>query len=211
MHAKFRRNAAHLYRSHWTPKGAAGNTHGYASQEYVGSLALTCTVVPEALVQLLSDDERRYVDDAICRPARESAIKAKLDAEVHEADPSWRLEQAIQLIREAADRGAGRRVSKDLAHRLSHVVSTLQSEPAVAPSSPKEQPRPDAMEEALRAVQAATSAVRAGTYGSAPDTGARNTRTYRVWMQIYEAVCGRGDESLMRALQARGFAKSRQQ
>lgn len=70
------------------------------------------------------------------------------------------------------------------------------------------------MPDALNAIRVAAAAVRSGTYGRAPENGVRSTRPYRLWSEIYEAVCGTdGDPSsgsLLRALQDRGFAKSRQ-
>lgn len=209
MHAKFRGHTAHLYRSHWTPKGAAGNSHGYSSQKYVSSLPLACTEVPDALRELLTDAELGYVDAAVCSPAREAAAAVQRALIARDADPVWRIEEAQRLVMEAAERSCNHQVSEVRIQRLMQVARSVRTD-ATQPVAKAQAPCIDAMQEALKAVKAAISAVEAGEYGKAPQTGARNTTTYRVWMQIYEAVCGRGDSSLMRALQARGFAKSRQ-
>ena len=64
------------------------------------------------------------------------------------------------------------------------------------------------LEEALAAIKAAAEAVRNGEYGRAPVEGARSTRAYRLWSELYRAV--EGDErSLLRALQEKGFVKVR--
>jgi endo-1,4-beta-mannosidase len=79
--------------------------------------------------------------------------------------------------------------------------------PPLATSAPRERPQ-DALSQALNAVRAAAQAVREGAYGRAPASGVRETRTYKLWAEMVEAVDG-GQGSLLRALQDRGFAKTR--
>jgi hypothetical protein len=65
------------------------------------------------------------------------------------------------------------------------------------------------LRDALAAIKAARDAVLAGRYGTAPAEGVRATYPYKKWAEIFEAVEGTGSDSLMRALQAKGFAKTR--
>ena len=78
------------------------------------------------------------------------------------------------------------------------------------PASPTPAPRHATVKLAvtLVALKAAAEAVRNGEYGKAPVEGARSTRAYRLWSELYRAV--EGDErSLLRALQEKGFVKWR--
>lgn len=209
MHKKTRRQTAYLYRSHWTPKGAGGNTHGYSTQTYVGSLPLSSTAVPDKLRALLSAEEQRYVESSICLPAREVAAREHRDAEQRRVDPVWRLEEAERLVVEAAQRSAERRVAVARVRRLQDALASVQLMAPPEPAKSAER-RSDALQEALVALRAAAAAVRDGAYGHAPETGIRSTRTYRLWSEIYDTVSGDDSTSLLRALQARGFAKSRQ-
>jgi len=214
MHKKVRGKTAYLYRSSWVPKGASGNTHGYSVQTYVGSLAVDSTSLPKDLEALLTDDERLYVETVVCRPAREAADQARKASEQREVDPLWRLTEAARLVGDAAECSQRRRVPRQRVQEVSDALGRVQLlEPAEVKTPPQEK-RPDPLLEALGAVRAAAAAVRAGSYGRAPETGVRSSRPYRLWSDIYEAVCGTDGEtsngSLMRALQDRGFAKSRQ-
>ena len=47
-----------------------------------------------------------------------------------------------------------------------------------------------------------------GELGRAPDRAVRNTKTYQLWSDLYDATCGE-TASLLRALQEAGFVKSR--
>lgn len=212
MHRKTRGQTAYLYRSRWVPKGTDGNTHGYAVQSFVGSLPITACSLPDDLALRLTDAERQYVESAICRPAREAAEQARREAEQREADPLWRLSEAARLTTEAADRSQRRRVPRQRVQDVTEALGRVQLlDPVETKSQDK---RGDPLQDALTAVRAAAVAVRGGTYGRAPETGVRSTRPYRLWSEIYEAVCGTdggpSNGSLMRALQDRGFAKTRQ-
>ena len=212
MHKKTRGQKAHLYRSVWVPKGADANTHGYAMQKFVGSMPLDAGSLPDELASRLSEPERAYVETSICRPAREAAARAQREAEQRETDPLWRLAQAAGLIAEAADRSQRRRVQRQRVIELADALDRVQLlDPAEVKTSEK---RVDSLQDALTAVRTAAAAVRGGAYGCAPEAGVRSTRPYRLWSDIYEAVCGAdggpNSGSLMRALQDRGFAKTRQ-
>lgn len=213
MHKKTRGRTACLYRSRWVPKGTDGNTHGYAVQTFVGSLPVDACSVPDELASRLTEQERRYVEASICRPAREAAEQARREAEQREADPLWRLAEAARLVDESGQRSQQRRVPRA---RVEAVQDALMRVHVLDPVDARPAPdkRADPLQEALTAIRAAAAAVRAGAYGRAPETGVRATRPYRLWSDIWEAVSGTDggptNGSLMRALQDRGFAKSRQ-
>ncbi len=211
MHLKFRRNQALLYRSVWVPKGSAGNTHGYSRQAYVGSLPVATEAIPDALRERLSDAERAFIDAKICGPAREAAERQRVEDEVRERDPGWRLEEAQRLVREAAARSAGMPVS---ATRLADLQDALAGVKADGPAPPAAKTNGktaevDPLQLALAAVQEAARAVAAGRYGKAPAEQVRSTRTYRLWADLWAAVEGETEGSLLRALQDRGFVKRR--
>ncbi len=222
MHIKFRSARAILYRSLWVPKGTCGNTHGYSVQNYVGSLPLESIEVPTDLAALLSIEEVATVDSRVCAPARRAADEAKRTAERREADPIWRLEEAARLIAEAAIRSEKGVVPDSKLAAIQTAVAAVKSvsqfrpaavvppapiaaKPAVTPATE----RADALRDALEAINAARVAVLAGSYGSAPKEGVRTTYAYKKWADILQAVTGTTGDSLMRALQTRGFAKTR--
>ncbi|MBL0719734.1 hypothetical protein JI742_07515 [Piscinibacter sp. Jin2] len=213
MHTKTRGQTAYLYRSTWVRKGTRDNTHGYSLQTFVGSIRRDAFVLPDDLAAKLTEGERAYIEATICRPAREAAERARREAELHEADPLWRLAEAGRLASEAAERSRSRRVHRQRVMDVSEALAKVQViDPVETPRAPDK--RADPLQDALVSIRAAAAAVRGGAYGRAPETGVRSTRPYRLWSDIYEAVCGTdGDAvggSLMRALQDRGFAKSRQ-
>jgi len=213
MHKKVRGKTAYLYRSSWVPKGTNKNTHGYSQQTFVGSLPVHACSLPDELASRLAEPERAYIEATICRPAREAAERARRENEHREIDPLWRLAEAARLAGEAAERSQRRRVHRQRVQEVTEALARVQLlDPPVETKAPEK--RTDPLQDALGTIRAAAAAVRSGAYGRAPETGVRATRPYRLWSEIYEAVCGTdGDPSsgsLMRALQDRGFAKSRQ-
>jgi hypothetical protein len=214
MHMKVRGKTAHLYRSRWVPKGTNGNTHGYAVQSFVGSVPVDACSLPDELASRLTEQERSYAAKAICRPAREAAERARREAEQREADPMWRLVDAARLVSEVVERSQRRRVPRVRVQELTEALSRVQLLEPLEVKGPVQERRSDPLQDALTTVRAAAAAVRNGNYGRAPETGVRSTRAYKLWSEIYEAVCGVDggptSGSLMRALQDKGFAKSRQ-
>lgn len=213
MHKKTRGRTACLYRSRWVPKGTDGNTHGYAVQTFVGSLPIDACSLPDELASRLTEQERLYVEASICRPAREAAEQARREAEQREADPLWRLAEAARLVDESGQRSQQRRVPRARVEAVQDALLRVQVlDPVEVRPGPDK--RADPLQDALTAVRAAAAAVRGGAYGRAPENGVRSTRPYRLWSDIWEAVCGTDggptNGSLMRALQDRGFAKTRQ-
>jgi hypothetical protein len=207
-----------LYRSSWVAKGAAGNTHGYSTQTFLGSLAVDAFELPIALVGILSDVELDYLEAKIFRPARLAEDSRMKEVERHSKDPIWRLDEAVRLSAEAA-------VFSELALVPNSKVSAVHAElakvrtisPVLALSNseanmclpPPEPNRSDPLREALVAIKAARDAVNAGRYGKAPAEGVRATYAYRTWAEIFEAIEGAGSDSLLRSLQSKGFAKTR--
>ena len=222
MFIKTKRTLALLYRSAWVAKGTCGNTHGYSVQNYVGSLPLESIEVPPDLAALLTSEELALVDSKVCGPARRAADEAKRSAERREADPIWRLEEAARLIAEAAIRSEkgvvpdSKLAAIQTAMAAVKSVSQFRAAVVVPPAPIAAKPafttiteRADTLRDALDAINAARVAVLAGSYGSAPKEGVRTTYAYKKWADILQAVTGTTGDSLMRALQTRGFAKSR--
>ncbi|SCC92495.1 conserved hypothetical protein [Thiomonas sp. X19] len=209
MHIKHRRARALLYRSVWVPKGSAGNTHGYSRQAYVGSLPVATEAIPAALRERLSDAERAFIDAKICGPAREAAERQRVEDEVRERDPGWRLEEAQRLVREAAARSAGMPVSATRLGALQDALSGVKTDGSAIQMPTNAKGTDDPLRSALAAVQEAARAVATGRYGNAPAEQVRSTKTYRLWADFWEATQGEGEASLLRALQAKGFVKRR--
>ncbi len=207
MHIKQRRGRALLYRSTWVPRGAVGNTHGFTKQFYAGSIALDATAVPEALREHLSEDDVAFVEDKVCRPARERIAQQLREAEQRERDPAWRVAEAARLVEEAVERSAERPVAAVSVTQLREKVERLRV--AGDQAKPRAGPAADPLAEAVSAVRAAAQAVANGRYGKAPAEQVRTTRAYRMWAELLELVQGNTDASLLRALQATGFVKKR--
>jgi hypothetical protein len=211
VHKKIRGKTATLYRSSWVPKGTSGNTHGYAVQNYVGSIPVDSQDIPAALRELLTPDEITYLMSTICIPAVEEATRLKRRTELRERDPCWRLDDAARLVGDAALRSAdwpvpGAKTAAVLASLL-QVRTTDASSAGVAQALSD---KSDPLTAALAMLKTAVQAVTKGHYGSAPTEGVRSTQTYKLWAEIFETVTGSETGCLMRALQDKGFAKTRQ-
>jgi hypothetical protein len=203
-----------LYRSSWVPKGANGNTHGYSTQQFVGSLPVDSPKLPADLADMLSVEEVALLEAKVFQPARLAAEKARRSAEHHEDDPVWRLEEATRLTLEAASRSERGAVPNAkvaaVQSALANVRTIVQVQPTpTAPVQLPELSKADPLKELLAAIQAARRAVLDGRYGTAPSEGVRSTYAYKMWADIFEAVGGSGGSSLMNALQTKGFAKTR--
>lgn len=214
MHLKLRGNRAMLYRSSWVPKGTNGNTHGYSVQQFVGSLPVDSPKLPADLANVLSVEEVALLEARVFQPARLAAEKARRSAEQHETDPIWRLEEATRLTLEAASRSERGAVPNAkvaaVQSALANVRTIVQVQaPPTAPAQSPEPSKTDPLKDLLDAIKVARGAVLAGRYGTAPAEGVRSTYAYKMWADIFEAVGGSGGNSLMNALQVKGFAKMR--
>lgn len=220
MHIKRRGTRAMLYRSSWVPKGANGNTHSYSTQTFVASLSLDADTLPADLASKFSEAEVCYLEIKLFHPARLAAQQRVRAAELREADPMWRLDEAARLILEAAERSERGVVPNTKVSAVQsalakvRTVGSFQSHPqSSVVLGPQDTPvgtsRSNPLGDALNAIKAARDSVASGKYGKAPADGVRATYPYRVWADIIQAVEGSGGDSLMRALQAKGFAKTR--
>lgn len=204
MKINIRGRRAYLYRRRWVPAGP-GVPHGYPTEDYVGAIDADAESIPAQLLPLFSEAEQEQLRDKVLRPA----AQARAARERRALDPQWRIAEATRLLSEAAQLSQERRVLR------STLAPALQALDAIrlADSAPIRPPQPvpaasDRMAEALAAVKAAAAAVRDGAYGHAPAEGARSTRTYRLWSELTEALDG-SRQSLLRALQEKGFVKAR--
>jgi hypothetical protein len=212
-----------LYRSSWMPKGANGNTHGYSAQTFVASLSLGAETLPVEHASKFSEAEVRFLEYKLFQPAHVAAQQKERAEEAREADPMWRLDEATRLTLEAAERSE-RNVVPNV--KVLAVQSALNMVRTISPSQLQgqnagqtgapvttpvaEQGRSDPLKDALTAIiKAARDAVMAGRYGTAPAEGVRASYAYRKWAEIFDAIEGTGNDSLLRALQSKGFAKTR--
>ena len=207
MHIKQRRGRALLYRSEWVPRGVAGNSHGYTRQVYAGSIAQDATTIAADLRKRLTEEECDFVEDSICRPARERIAVQASEAELRERDPVWRVVEAVRLVEEAVERSVEQPLSAVTVTRLREKVERLQV--AGDQAKPRAGSTTDPLAEALSAIRSAAQAVASGRYGKAPAKDVRGTRPYKLWAQLLEAVQGEGGGSLLRALQEKGYVKRR--
>ena len=208
MHAKKRNNRFSLYRTQYVRKGATGNSHGYSTQVFVGSLPAHALEIPSDLALKLSTQEIAYVENKVVFPARQAAEQSRRLAEEErrgredrERDPRWRLDEALKLLLDAGKlvSEAGRGIDAAKVIALGAALEKL----AVAGKV-----RRDPLDAVLAAVISATAAVKAGHYGGAPAGNVRDTAVYKQWRSIGEAVDS-GKDSLLKALQAKGWARVR--
>ena len=207
MHIKTRRGRALLYRSAWVPKGADGNSNGYTKQLYVGSIAQDATSVPAELRERLTEGEVEFVEDRVCRPARDRIAHQLREAGQRERDPAWRVAEAQRLVEEAVEHSVEQPVTVAAVTQLREKLERLRV--AGDQAKPRAGPAADPLAEAVSAVRAAAQAVATGRYGNAPAEQVRTTRTYKLWSELFELLQGERDTSLLRALQSKGFVKKR--
>jgi hypothetical protein len=208
MHTKKRNGRVMLYRSSYVRKGMNGNSHGYAVQEFVGSLPASAQEVPTELAEKLSSEEREYVETKVVLPARRATEEARRVAEqerraseARERDPRWRVDDALRLLAEAA-----KFVSQGDTRVEAGKVKVLREALDALATTAKLQPDP--LDAVRAAVVSATAAVKAGHYGAAPAGNVRDTNVYKRWRSIGEAVDS-GKDSLLKALQEKGWARVR--
>lgn len=204
MHIKRRGGRAMFYRSVWVRKGAEGNTHGFARQTYVGSLALSAVEFPADLAEKLRPAERTVVEQHVLQPARRAAEAERVEREQHGRDPIWRLEEAARLLREASALSVEGRVP---ASRVRSVHEILNSVRVIGVTS--NQTERDPLDDAVAAVRRAARAVGAGRYGVAPSEGVRKSSVYARWLELAAEVDGTAVDGLLRELQRKGWVKAK--
>lgn len=208
MHAKKRNGRISLYRSQYVRKGANGNSHGYAVQNFVGSMAADALEIPVGLAEKLSQEEIVYVDKAVVAPAKRAAEQIQREAEANrrtlearERDPRWRLDEALRLLTDA-----GRLISEEGHRTDARKVSALHA--ALKPLTITADLQCDPLDAVLAAVADATAAVKGDYYGNVPNGNLRDTPVYKRWRSIGDAVDS-GKDSLLKALQSKGWARVR--
>lgn len=208
MHAKKRNNRFSLYRSKYVRKGAEGNTHGYPKPKFVGSLPVDAQEIPAELTAKLLPSELEYVENTIVIPARQAAEQSRRLAEeerrameARERDPRWRLEEALRLLTDA-----GRLVSETSRGIDAAKVNALGA--ALEKLAVAGKVRRDPLDAVVAAVTSAITAVKAGHYGSAPVDNVRDTPVYKRWQRVRDVVDS-GNDSLLKALQGKGWARVR--
>jgi len=205
MNFKRRGNSISLYRSTWVPKGP-GVPHGYTCQNYVGTIQADALNLPTDLAKKLSPAECAALERRVLGPARLAHEEATRRARLREADPRWRLDEALRLVNEAVERSQDAAVTASVTQSIKSAVEKVKT---IGSSTTYDKTQaPDALREAHRAITAAATAVRSGQYGRGPENGFRKTSVYRQWTEIQQAVDG-SEQSLLRALQDAGYASRR--
>lgn len=208
MHIKRRGLRAMLYRSKWVAKNTRGNTHGFSEQTFVGSLSINAVSVPEPLKGRLTSAELDFIEQQILLPARLAEEQARrVDAARHR-DPLWRLEEAQRLLEQVAALSHESSVPAARLRTLKEAVTSIQVHPRATHAA--DQPT-DPLRDAVSSLEAAAKAVAGGRYGRATPGSSRRSQVYENWQAIVKHVEGgtAGNESLLRALQAMGWVKSR--
>lgn len=208
MHIKRRGSRAMLYRSHWVAKGAQGNTHGYSLQRFVGSLPIDAQELPEKLCVRLTPSEQAFVEERVLQPARQAAERALRLAAARVRDPLWRVDEAMRLLKEVSSLAAERPIPPGRVKDLHDAVKAL---PGLSPSDDPNRSSRDPLSAAVAALQIAAEAVAAGHYGSPAPGASRKSSVYQQWQSVTRHVEGGGSGgiSLLKALQARGWVKTR--
>lgn len=207
MHIKRRGSRAMLYRSHWIAKGAQGNTHGFSSQRFVGSLSLDAQALPEELAARLTPTELAFVEERVFQPARQAAEREQRLLTARARDPLWRVDEAIRLLKEACALATERHIPPGRVKELREVVAAL---PGVSQSDEPKRSARDPLSVAVTALQVAAEAVAEGQYGSPVPGTSRKSSVYQHWQSVTRHVEGGGSGvSLLKALQARGWVKTR--
>lgn len=207
-HVNFKRrgNRISLYRSTWVPKGP-GVPHGYTCQSYVGSILADATTLPPELAGHLSPIEGDALERKVLAPARAEKEASIRLSKAREADPSWRIDEALRLVNEAADKSQGLNVSASRVQALKSAVEKVKTFGAAPPSSSTGMTA-DPLRDAHKAIASAAEAVRQGRYGRAPSSGFRKTTVFKQWTEILAAIDA-GERSLLRSLQDMGYATRR--
>lgn len=196
---------AYLYRRRWVPAGP-DVPHAHPAEDYLGAIDANAESIPPELLAVLTEAEQAQLREKVLLPA----AQARAAAAKRELDPLWRISEASRLLTEAAHCSQSALVpgsSLTAARKALDGIRLIDNVPR-RPVAPPPRPAVDKLADALVAIKAAAEAVRNGEYGKAPVEGARSTRAYRLWSELYRAV--EGDErSLLRALQEKGFVKWR--
>lgn len=207
MNLKRRGNRVSLYRSTWVSKGP-GVSHGHTRQTFIGSLSADATEVPLVLSAQLTPAEHVELERKLLAPAIAAREAAGRQLKQREADPAWRLDEALRLVNEAVERSHALPVLATRPQSLKAAADRLKTLGCASAATHQTPTTVDPLREALRAIATASEAVRQGRFGRGPISGFRKTAVFRQWTEILAAVDG-GERSLLRALQDAGFASRR--
>lgn len=205
MKINLRGRRAYLYRRRWVPASKAVPA-AHPIEDYLGAIDADAETIPPDLLAVLTDAEQAQLQEKILLPA----AAARAAATRREQDPLWRIAEASRLLTEAAHCSQSTLVPSNALTAARQALDHIRLSDPAPVRTPTLEPRPsaDKLADALVAVKAAADAVRMGAYGLAPVEGARSTRAYRLWSDIFQAV-ETGERSLLRALQEKGFVKWR--
>ena len=205
MKINLRGRRAYLYRRRWVPASKAVPA-AHPIEDYLGAIDADAETIPPDLLAVLTEAEQAQLQEKILLPAAAARAAATRRAQ----DPLWRIAEASRLLTEAAHCSQSTLVPSSTLTAARQALDLIRlSDPApVRTTNPEPRPSADKLADALVAVKAAADAVRMGAYGKAPVEGARSTRAYRLWSDIFQAV-ETGERSLLKALQDKGFVKTR--
>lgn len=174
----------------------------------MGSLPINSVSIPELLMGRLTPAEVDFVEKQILLPARLAEEHERKVAAARQKDPLWRLEDAQLLLEQVAALSQESSVPASRIRALKDAMAGIQVYPR--PTSATEQPT-DPLREAVCSLETAAKAVSGGRYGRATPGSSRRSKVYENWQAIVRHVEGgnAGSESLLRALQATGWVKSR--
>ncbi|HCT9233216.1 TPA: hypothetical protein OUC02_004819 [Escherichia coli] len=121
------KHTARIMRQVYVRKGVEGNEYGFVRQVPLATISLSATAVPAHITELLTSKEREHLERKVIAPARLAAERLRKEADAREADPIWRVQEALRWLREAATRCHQNPLSVALRDELfSTVVLTQQ-------------------------------------------------------------------------------------
>lgn len=204
---KLRNNRIALVESRYVRKGAAGNTHGYSAAVTLCRLSSGATSLPSETAKKMTEDQLRYLEENLFKPNLRLEAEARAAAEARATDPGWRLKEAARLVAEVRELCVHKAVDITAISAVRCELDALQlPTPQERPAAPR---AVDPLKAAIQAVNAATGAVAGGHYGEAPDVGVRESLVYRSWQALNDSLTGSAENSLQRALQRRGWVKTK--
>lgn len=205
MKINLRGRRVYLYRRRWVSASEQVPV-AHPVEDYLGAINADAETIPPELLAVLTQAEQAQLQEKVLRPA----AQAHAAAAKREQNPLWRIAEASRLLTEAAHCSQAALVPGSSLTQARQALDNIRliDHTPTRPVAPPPRPCDDKLAEALVAIKAAAEAVRNGAYGKAPVEGARSTRPYRLWSDIFQAIES-GERSLLRALQEKGFVKTR--
>ncbi|WP_323012237.1 hypothetical protein [Castellaniella sp.] len=196
--------SARIIRRTYVPKGMQDNTHSFFEDTTVGNIPLAATELPPGF-PALTEHEFGRVESSVFEPARQLAITQRLAEAEHEADPVWRVMEAMKWIGEAAARSENRPLAADVGQDLLAAMQSLKTnEPYSAPATR------DPLEAVSAAARAAIIAIKDGCYGTNnAGSSMKDSPAAIAWAKVRAVVLDDGTGSVKGALQEKGWVKSR--